>query len=161
MTIFLVNISMLLYFLLVHTWIVYNCVSIWFYIMLQSAWNCPFQFIDFDEITDIRKYEMIAFNFSCVNQSLSIIIKGHFFVIYTSWFLRTLIRGHLTTMWEEFCHCLTPSLHGQFLYYERGQKQTFFDPLPPHLVHVVIEWPLTWVQRTNVLRRFVYFSIGD
>ena len=34
-------------------------------------------------------------------------------------------------------------LCGQFLYPERGQKQTFFDPLPPHLVHVVIEWPLT------------------
>ena len=33
-------------------------------------------------------------------------------------------------------------LHGQFLYPERGQKQTFFDPLPPHLVHVVIEWHL-------------------
>ena len=33
-------------------------------------------------------------------------------------------------------------LRGQFLYPERGQKQTFFDPLPPHLVHVVIEWPL-------------------
>ena len=33
-------------------------------------------------------------------------------------------------------------LCGQFLYPERGQKQTFFDPLPPHLVHVVIECPL-------------------
>jgi hypothetical protein len=30
---------------------------------------------------------------------------------------------------------------GEFLYPERGQKQTFFDPLPPHLVHVVIECP--------------------
>ena len=30
-------------------------------------------------------------------------------------------------------------LRGQFLYPERRQKQTFFDPLPPHLVHVVIE----------------------
>ena len=35
-----------------------------------------------------------------------------------------------------------PPLRGQFLYLERGQKQTFFDPLPPHLVHVVIECPL-------------------
>ena len=35
-----------------------------------------------------------------------------------------------------------PPLRGQFLYPERGQKQTFFDPFPPHLVHVVIEWPL-------------------
>ena len=32
---------------------------------------------------------------------------------------------------------------GRFLYPERGQKTTFFDPLPPHLVYVVIEWPLT------------------
>ena len=31
------------------------------------------------------------------------------------------------------------SLHGQFLYPKRGQKKIFFDPLPPHLVHVVIE----------------------
>ena len=31
-------------------------------------------------------------------------------------------------------------LSGQFLYHERGQKQTFFYSLPPHLVHVVIEW---------------------
>ena len=28
-------------------------------------------------------------------------------------------------------HCV------QFLYPERGQKRTFFDPLPSHLVHVV------------------------
>ena len=37
-----------------------------------------------------------------------------------------------------------PPLHGQFLYSERGQKQTFFDPLPPHLVHVVIERSLVY-----------------
>jgi hypothetical protein len=41
------------------------------------------------------------------------------------------IRGHSTTTWTEFCHFLTPPLRGQFLYPERGQKQTFFDPLPP------------------------------
>jgi hypothetical protein len=35
-----------------------------------------------------------------------------------------------------------PLMRGQFLYLERGQKQTFFDPLPPHLFHVVIECPL-------------------
>ena len=34
------------------------------------------------------------------------------------------------------------TLRGQFLYPERGRKQTFFDPLPLHLVHVVIECPL-------------------
>ena len=52
-------------------------------------------------------------------------------------------RGHSTTMWTECCHFLTPHpLRGQFLYPERGQKQTFFDTLPPHSVHVVIEWPL-------------------
>ena len=47
-------------------------------------------------------------------------------------------------MWAEFCHFLTPHplLRRQFLYPECGQKQTFFEPLPPHLVHVVIERPL-------------------
>ena len=35
-----------------------------------------------------------------------------------------------------------PPVRGQFLYHERGQKQIFFDPLPHHLVHVVIECPL-------------------
>ena len=34
-----------------------------------------------------------------------------------------------------------PPLRGQFLYPERGQKLTFFDPLPPQLVHVVIDAP--------------------
>ena len=41
------------------------------------------------------------------------------------------VRGHSTTTWTEFCHFLTPPLRGQFLYPELGQKQTFFDPLPP------------------------------
>ena len=42
-------------------------------------------------------------------------------------------RRHSTTTWTEFCHFLTPPhpLRGQFLYPERGQKQTFFDPLLP------------------------------
>ena len=39
-------------------------------------------------------------------------------------------RGHSTTTWTEFCHFWPPpTLREQFLY--RGQKQTFFDPLPP------------------------------
>ena len=37
-------------------------------------------------------------------------------------------------------------LRGQFLYPERGQKQTFFTPSPPHLVHVVIERPLSGIR---------------
>ena len=43
------------------------------------------------------------------------------------------LRGHNSAI---FC---PPPLRGQFLYLERGQKQTFFDPLPPNLVHLVIE----------------------
>ena len=50
------------------------------------------------------------------------------------------LRGHSSTTWTEFCHFLTPPpLRGQFLYPKRGQKQTFFDPLP-HLVHVLSYW---------------------
>ena len=48
----------------------------------------------------------------------------HFFFFFS-------IRGHSTTTWTEFCHLLTPPLRGQFFYSEHGQKQTFFDPLPP------------------------------
>ena len=41
-------------------------------------------------------------------------------------------------------------MRGQFLYPECGQKQIFFDPLPPpNLVHVVIEWPLGWLEILN------------
>ena len=51
------------------------------------------------------------------------------------------IRDHSTTTWTEFFNFLTPTpLRGQFLYPERGQKQTILDPL--HLVQVVIECPL-------------------
>ena len=50
-------------------------------------------------------------------------------------------RGHSTTMWTEFCHFLTPRSPAWTILYP-GQKQTIFDPLPPHLVHLVIECPL-------------------
>ena len=63
--------------------------------------------------------------------------------------LRFQLRGHSTITWTEFCHFLTQSLRGQFLYPEHGQKQTFFDPFPPHLVHVVIEWPLIWIPHST------------
>ena len=36
-----------------------------------------------------------------------------------------------------------PPLAWTVLYTKHGQKQTFFYTLPPHLVHVVIEWPQT------------------
>ena len=44
-------------------------------------------------------------------------------------------------IFRHFGHCAggRPPLRGQFLYPERGQKHTFFDPLLPHRVHVVIE----------------------
>ena len=47
----------------------------------------------------------------------------------------------LRVVFSTFCGP-PPLLREQFLYPERGQKQTFLDPLPPHLVHVVIECPL-------------------
>ena len=40
-------------------------------------------------------------------------------------------------------------LHGQFLFPKRRQIQTFFDPLPLHLVHVVIKWPLMIFMRCS------------
>ena len=41
-------------------------------------------------------------------------------------------------------------------------KKTFFDPLPPHLVHVVIEWPLKrysaflWLLQPGHALQFLY-----
>ena len=52
-----------------------------------------------------------------------------------------------------------PPLRGQFLHPVRGQNQTFFDLIPPHLVHVVIEWPLKKCQRQNCLLTF--YTIGS
>ena len=52
-------------------------------------------------------------------------------------------RGHSTATWTEFCHFLPPSsLRGQFLYPERGQKQTFFDPLQvrPNILAQFFDW---------------------
>ena len=41
------------------------------------------------------------------------------------------------------------------LYPERRQKPTYFDPLPPHLVHVVIDWPLG----RNLISRQLFYNI--
>ena len=60
-------------------------------------------------------------------------------------------RGHSTTTWTEFMIFLTPPpLRWQFLYPGRGLQQTFFDPLPPYLFHVVIEWPLIIHLRSSI-----------
>ena len=58
---------------------------------------------------------------------------------------------HVKSIWT-FVLC------GQFLYPEQWTKTEFFDPLPPHLVHVVIDWPLR-----NVFSQIVhiFFYIGD
>ena len=48
----------------------------------------------------------------------------------------TLILGGIRQLrGQNFAIFDTHTLRGQFLYPDRGQKQTFFDPL--HLVHVV------------------------
>ena len=51
---------------------------------------------------------------------------------------------HCSSLLPKLFHDIVPSF--KFSLHEmicnRGQKQTFFDPLPPHLFHVVIEFPL-------------------
>ena len=56
----------------------------------------------------------------------------------TNYFCLGVIQ-QLHTWTESDIFASPPLLRGQILYPERGQKQTFFDPLPPHRVHVVIE----------------------
>ena len=54
-------------------------------------------------------------------------------------------RGHLTTMCIEFCYCLTPRV---------DKNRHFLTPSHPHLVHVVIEWPL---KMSNVNRLYHFY----
>ena len=52
------------------------------------------------------------------------------------------IRGHSTTTWTEFCHFDPPN--AWTIYTLSVDKNIhFLTPSPPHLLHVVIEWPLT------------------
>ena len=63
------------------------------------------------------------------------------------------LRGHSTSTWAKFYQILTPSpLKWTIVYIvchvtKRGLSN---DSLPPLLVHIVIEWPLTkvWVNKT-------------
>ena len=48
--------------------------------------------------------------------------------------LRIFIRGHSTTTWTKFCDFLTPP--------PCVDKNRHFLTPSPHLVHIVIEWPL-------------------
>ena len=51
-----------------------------------------------------------------------------------------LLGGHSTTTWTEFCHFLPPLPLAWTVFIpclpERGKKR-HFDPLPPHLVHLI------------------------
>ena len=67
------------------------------------------------------------------------------------------VRGHSTTTWTEFCHFLTPPLRGQFLYPKRGQKKTFFDPLPPSSCPRSYWMPPNWIHPNFNLYEYKYF----
>ena len=49
------------------------------------------------------------------------------------------LGGNSSTTWTEFKHFLTPSPCVDSFY---TLSLEIFDPFPPHLVHVVIAWPL-------------------
>ena len=68
---------------------------------------------------------------------LNILIESYFFL------------GHSTTTWTEFCHFLTPPLLWTVFIPWAWTKTEIFWPLPPHLVHVVIEWPLIWIPHST------------
>ena len=72
---------------------------------------------------------------------------------------RILIRGLSTTTWTEFCHFLTPSppLRGQFLYPERGQKQTFYDLILS--TYIVIEWTTRMLRAQIKILTYIDMSL--
>ena len=55
------------------------------------------------------------------------------------------LRGHSTTTWTQFCHFFTSALPclDNFYTLSMDKNRHFFTPSPPHLFHIVIEWPLT------------------
>ena len=59
-----------------------------------------------------------------------IALKFQKFKFHATSYMPILLRGHPAITWTEiFFDPPPPLLRGQFLYPERGQKQTFFDPL--------------------------------
>ena len=91
-------------------------------------------------------------------ESYDTFLKGNVYFVVKTGVLAKLLNWnffHRTFRVSTYVHCFgviqqlrgqnfaifwPPSpLRGQFLYPKCGQKQTFFDPFPPHLVHVVIE----------------------
>ena len=70
------------------------------------------------------------------------------------------LRGHSTTTWTKFCHFFTlPTLCGQFIYPEHGQKHTFFDPLPPHHVVASYSMLLKWLWMDTYLCINIFYWI--
>ena len=73
------------------------------------------------------------------------------------------IRGHSTTTWTEFCHFSTPCVDS-FYTLSVDKNIHFLTPSPPHLVHIVNEWPPRveargWaVQRTYQLRQEHHYN---
>ena len=69
------------------------------------------------------------------------------------------VRGLSTTTWTEFCHFLTPSppLRGQFLYPERGQKQTFYDLMVS--TYIVIEWTTRMLRAQIKILTYIDMSL--
>ena len=74
-------------------------------------------------------------------------------------FSKTRSKCIYNSHWGKFNKSPPPPRRGQFLYSKRGQKQTFFDPLSPHLVQVVIECPLTAMGRRQCLPLSVVFRL--
>ena len=63
--------------------------------------------------------------------------------IYSTQTKSSIVRGHSTTTWTEFCHFLTPPPSCVDSFYTLSvDKNRYFLTPSPHLVHVVIEWPL-------------------
>ena len=71
------------------------------------------------------------------------------------------LRGHSTTTWTEFCRFLPPPPCVDSSYTLGVDKNRYFLTPSPHLVHVVIEWPLTYlkIQQTTVIFS-KYFLLG-
>ena len=77
----------------------------------------------------------------CLLQGIKVFLK---WTDFSSNLLYGILRGHSTTTWTEFCHFLMPPppCMGSFYTLRVDRNRYFLTPSPPHLAHLIIEWPL-------------------
>ena len=146
-----------------------NLYKIWIFILIFVLRNNTVKWLglqDFD-IAIVGKKDCFPFEWQCsINKMIGSKSNNHkkikrFYTLNSDWNiineqgLFCELGGHSTTTWTEFCHLLTPPpCVDSFYTLGVDKNRHFLTPSPPHLVHVVIECPLSSQNRPCSLMMF-------